>query len=506
MENGMSIEMALDVIFDALRNVGIPISEKAESWIIVTILAILVFRFLWPLLTKMWNLLLRWPYNRADKDFVDVRNVVVQHLIYEVQRLNRETDWDDFYYTALEAKVEVDPALTIFTQRPNHILSWLYIVWSSLKSTIVSPTAKPAKDLVHAIMRSTSRAFLVIGDPGSGKTVSLRHLFLRMADKINSKDKSALIPLYLNLKHLNISPDDISAANAIREWVIEQLRARQDRIIFNFIEDHFEAILARGDFFFIFDSFDEIPAVMDAYEESETVRKYAKALEDFLYGPHRCRGLVCSRPYRAPKVFMGQKMTIQPLSPKRVKRAFGQRLFRQRQIAQRVWGELVRERGNLLHVIRTPFYLALLARYVEDEEQLPERHYELFEKFVTMRATEDQERLVAFVLTPDELLTKASRLAFAMTDTHNVGLETTLPQAEEMLADWESEQVQFLMDALHYSKLGRVSPKVAGEPQTFSFAHRRFQEYFTARHLRQHPTVAPFEDLVVDNRWREVLA
>lgn len=508
----MSLEMLLQKLFDALRYVGIPLSEKAENWTTIVLAGLVIFvaiaeavKLLWPLITRVWNLLPRPRYSPADKAFVDIRNVVVQHLIYEVERLNREADWNDFYYTALEAKVEVDPALTIFTQRSSRVLSWFRTIWSSLKGMIVSPTAKPAKDLVHAIMRSTSRAFLVIGAPGSGKTVSLRHLFLRMAKKsVNSTSKSIVIPLYLNLKHLNISPDNLSA-NAIHKWVIEQLQAGQDRTIFNFLKDRFGTILAQGNFFFIFDSFDEIPAVMDAYEEDEVVRRYAKALDDFLHGPHRCRGLVCSRPYRAPKVFMGQKMEILPLSPKRVKQALERYFTLKRQLAQRVWHELVSERDDLLHVIHTPFYLALLVRYVEAEEQLPERHYELFEEFATMRATEDEERLVAFVLTPDELLAKASQLAFAMTDTPNVGLETTLSQAQEMLVDWESEQVQFLVDALHYSKLGRVSPKVTGEPQTFSFVHRRFQEYFAARYLRQYPMVAPFEDLVADNRWREVL-
>jgi hypothetical protein len=508
----MTIEIILKEIFDALRAIGIPISEKAASRITLILAGLVVLtavvesvKLLLPLVTRVRNFLSRRFYSQADKDFVEVRSLVVQHLIYEVQRLNREADWNDFRYTALEAEVEVDPALDTFTQRSNRVLGWLRTIWASLKGMIVSPAARPAKDLVHAIMRSTSRVFLIIGDPGSGKTVSLRHLFLRMAEKsVNSKDKSAAIPLYLNLKQLNIPPDDISA-NAIRGWVIEQLQAGQDRTIFNFLEDHFETILADGNFFFIFDSFDEIPAVMDAYEEGELVRQYAKALDDFLHGPHRCRGLVCSRPYRAPKIFMGQRMTILPLSPKRVKRALERYLIRKRQLAQRAWHELVRERDDLLQVIRTPFYLALLARYVETEEQLPEHHYELFEEFVTTRATADEERLAAFALTPDELLARASRLAFAMTDTPNVGLETTLPQTQEMWTDWGSRQVQLLVDALHYSKLGRVSPKVAGEPQTFSFAHRRFQEYFAARYLRQHPATAPFEELAADNRWREVL-
>jgi hypothetical protein len=253
----MTIELVLQEIFDALRAIGIPISAKAAS-LITLIFALLVViaaiaegvKLLLPLATRVRNFLSRRFYSQADKDFVEVRNLVVQHLIYEVQRLNREADWNDFHYTALEAEVEVDPALDTFTQRSNRVLGWLRTIWASLKGTIVSPAARTEKDLVHTIMRSTSRAFLIIGDPGSGKTVSLRHLFLRMAEKsVKSKDKSATIPLYLNLKRLNIPPDDISA-NGIRGWVIEQLQAGQDRTIFNFLEDHFETILAHGNFFF----------------------------------------------------------------------------------------------------------------------------------------------------------------------------------------------------------------------------------------------------------------
>ena len=35
--------------------------------------------------------------------------------------------------------------------------------------------------------------------------------------------------------------------------------------------------------------------------------------------------------------------------------------------------------------------------------------------------------------------------------------------------------------------------------------HRRFQEYFCARYLRNHAQDAPLEYLFHDNRWREVL-
>ena len=39
---------------------------------------------------------------------MEVYNYFVKHLIHEVVHLNQEADWNDFYYTQLEAEVEVD--------------------------------------------------------------------------------------------------------------------------------------------------------------------------------------------------------------------------------------------------------------------------------------------------------------------------------------------------------------------------------------------------------------
>ena len=125
----MGIKIILQDVFDALRAIGIPISEKAASWITLLFAGLVVIvavaegvKLLWPLVTRVRKFLSRQFYNSADKDFVEVCNLIVQHLVYEVQRLNREADWNDFHYTALEAEVEVDPALDPFTQHSNRVL------------------------------------------------------------------------------------------------------------------------------------------------------------------------------------------------------------------------------------------------------------------------------------------------------------------------------------------------------------------------------------------------
>jgi len=508
----MGLKVTLQELLAALKARGLNISEDTASWLVLAIAAAVIL----PVILKaisffskgfkaVAGFISRKFYSQDDKDFVRIRNLVIETMAYDVRRLNREANWNDFHYTTLEAEVEVDPAADLLDQYPNRVCSLLITIWSSLKGIIVHPTGHVEKDLTRAITRSRSRTFLIVGDPGSGKTVSLRHLFLRMAESaVNSENKGATIPLYLNLQQLDIPPDSASA-DTIHDWVVRRLKVGQDRVLHRFLDEHFDSILERGGFFFMFDSFDEIPAVMDAHEEGEVVRQYAKALDDFLHGPHTCRGLVSSRPYRAPKVFLGRRMTIRSLSEKRIKEALQRYLIQERQLARRVWHELLRERQDLLHVIGTPFYLALLVEYIRGQKQLPERQYELFEQFAVKRAKTDEERLRGLGLTPNSLLAGASRMAFAMTATPHVGLQTTQADATDMLGDWQQVRVELLMDALHYSKLGRVSPGEPGEPATFSFVHRRFQEYFAARYLRRYPAAAPIEDILADNRWREVL-
>jgi len=423
-----------------------------------------------------------------------------------VKRLNREADWNDFYYVDLEAEVEIDPSLDFdvrSAKNPIVLLSSFYqIVGSSLG---ISPALKVQKNLVQAIRSSKSRVFLVIGDPGSGKTVSLRHLFLDMARTCaSSKHKDAVVPIYLNLKHLNMEPDEVDA-NRIHDWIIEQLRADQDRTIHDFLNINFEKMLKDGNFFFLFDSFDEIPAVMDAREEQEVVRKYAMALDRFLHSQHRCRGLVGSRPYRAPKTFIGQRMTIRPLSNKRIKNALSKYMGQDLVLAAQLWQELLKTREDMLYVAQNPFYLGLLARYAKEKQKLPENNYDLFELFIQTRAKTDENRLRQFGLTPDELIEQASNLAFTMTRTPHI-LEADISQIREITSGAISPSIiEPLLHALTYSKLGRLSREEPGKPRIFSFVHRRFHEYFCARYLKQNPDIAPFENLAADDRWREIL-
>lgn len=527
----MSIELPLRELERILENIWqFFFHVPAPSWLLPTVITLAILsatgllKVLLDVVKSLYkairHLIGRFTYDQDTKDFIRVRSLFANHLIREVIDLNIKADWNDFHYVALEAEVEVDPALDVGIGHANPIV----IVWWFLRRLPrallrITPAARVEKNLVIAIQRSKSRAFLVIGDPGTGKTVSLRHLFLRMAeDCAASRAKNAVIPIYLNLKRLNAesrksnSVQSELTADKVRAWILKELSDGQDRSINEFLARNFESILNRGQFFFIFDSFDEIPAVMDALEETEVVQLYAQALDRFLHGTHGCRGLVASRPYRSPRTFIGQKLTIRPLPDKRIKEALGKYLIQERPLAEQLWHQLVYQRDDLLSVARNPFYLSLLARYVKDNANLPARQYDLFEYFIQSRASSDEERLRTFGLTADELINRASVLAYAMTQATEIGLEAQESQLSTILSEYvpsvswcDAAQVKSLLGGLAYSKLGYVSQERSATEGTFSFIHRRFHEYLTARYIRGNPESVPLASVAEDNRWREVL-
>ena len=373
------------------------------TWLVLSIVVLFLatqLRHLIPLVGGIASLVGffdRFFYNQERRDFVVGRNNFVGNLISRIETINQESNWSDLSYTNLEAEVEVDPVQEFEVRGFHRPLAILRVIWLVIRGVFRSaPHGKVEKNLVRAIMKSETKSFLLIGDPGSGKTVSLSNLFLTMARPLaKSASKGGTIPIYLNLKQFGVPPERVNAKE-ILNWVLEELKRGQNRTIERFVDMKFDAILNEGKFFFLFDSFDEIPRVLDAQEDEEVVGQYARALSDFIHSAYGCQGLVSSRPYRAPRIFVGRRMIIHPLSNRRIKSALRRYLTPNTPLSDRIWGKLVQQRSDLLEVARNPFYLNLLVNYAEDEQDLPEGQFNLFEHFIQKRVYSDESRLSGY--------------------------------------------------------------------------------------------------------------
>lgn len=215
-------------------------------------------------------------------------------LLNRLTTLDDETRWDDYFFAPLEAEVEV-----ISRRR-------------SMKKIV---------DLMRALKADrNSRVILVLGDPGAGKSIALRKLAKELMKEV---DRTGRLPVYVNLKEWaperQWSEQAPPTAQELRNFILRTLKAYS---VFadQFLGEYFDRMLDRGRFFFLLDSFDEIPAVLDVNEGSWLIQHLSRLITDFFVSQDAGRGIVASRFYRRPKFSRVESATfeIRPFSDMRI--------------------------------------------------------------------------------------------------------------------------------------------------------------------------------------------
>src|SRR5579884_2637833 len=218
-------------------------------------------------------------YKQEEKRRSDRRRNFAGYIKDEILRLDRHEDWKDFRFAELEAEVEAEGRRRILGAMPFFIQT---------KSGL-----RRERSLSKAIASSQDRLILVEGEPGSGKSVALRHVALAMAKHAEGAHNiKSVIPIYVNLKELERPQGATIDRNLIESFVLKSLKRTNDRFVDQFLDDEFNKGMENSTWFFLFDSFDELPEVLSSTESDIVVRQYGDAIEDFLRGINRCRGVV----------------------------------------------------------------------------------------------------------------------------------------------------------------------------------------------------------------------
>jgi hypothetical protein len=155
---------------EALRDlIGLPSWAPAILLVIFTLSV--SFRPLSELLTSMQrlarNYLIPLFYTPEKRARVQDRRIFADHVESEIRRYNAREDWSDHRFAELEAEVEV---------QDSH---WGLGILSRMLPT---GAVRREKSLTRALRYSADRQILLVGDPGSGKSVALRHLPRRNLD------------------------------------------------------------------------------------------------------------------------------------------------------------------------------------------------------------------------------------------------------------------------------------------------------------------------------------
>ncbi|WP_157198154.1 NACHT domain-containing NTPase [Methylomonas sp. DH-1] len=403
--------------------------------------------------------------------------------------LAKAENWNDQYFTDLEAEVEAEGGyyatlLDKMRKRPSQGL-------------------RKVSSLISAIELSTETALLIVGQPGSGKSVALRHLGHQFAERaIKSDDPETLIPLYINLKELDATQGAEINADLIKQFILDNIR-RGDADTAAYVKDHWNDYRERGIWFFLFDSFDEIPEVLHAPTESNVIRQYAEAIRQFLEGMSSCRGVLASREFKGPNALSWQKIRILPLSEDRQEQLIENSFLEPNQKSI-VHLHMASNKSSLRN---NPLFLTLLCRYVKDNNQPPINDHDLLSGHIDRLARRDEDYIQRkYGLTSGQLIEGAIKIAVLFAENKNLSLA---PTQTEIAAELPSKfipggNLENMLSALQDVKIGRsdVQEARAGD-RRFTFSHRRYQETLFVRHLaRTVNYLTPYE-LLTDTRWRE---
>ena len=384
-----------------------------------------------------------------EKNYSEKRAAFCLTLRQRIERINRETDWNESTFTPLDAEIEA-----CFNKKRK----------------------KKFDDLLKCLKayRRRNTVFLVLGDPGAGKSVAMRKLCLDLLDDVKN---TGLVPVYIDLKKWKEpwTINNLPTKNDLLTFIKFILKENGDFSADDFVDVYFDKMLENGRWYFVFDSFDELPCLMGMKNCKQLIDELSELLYTFLTGPNQRGGVISSRLFRSPTDTLrpAVTMTIQPFNDIKIKTMLKRYSSSTVDTDKKLFGQ----REDLVALCRNPFYLSLLINYYKQNSmKLPANQMELFKSFVDGRLNRCSGKIELEGMTVDQIRNAATELAMYMEESPEYGLECPVRALASRNAgkDWGK-----ILELLAYAKICRFG----GTNETVSFVHRRFQEFFHVEHI-----------------------
>jgi hypothetical protein len=358
--------------------------------------------------------------------------------------------------------------------------------------------------------------FLLLGDPGSGKSVALRQCARRWLE--TEIYRTNTVPLYLNLREWPREPSWTDACPPTEEEVDASLRTftrviLEKKVRSYFLADHFTTLHSNACFFLLLDSFDEIPAVLDVRERGPLIDALSRGLHFFVTGGNaardsKCayagRGVLASRLYRAPTDGFQEscRLEVRPFSDGVLRD-----LLHSHGISLPIADRFLTEHAELAAAARNPFTAQLFASHIRARVQegavdpIPHSRAESYEYFLGRQLQRAADALAhtQHAVSSEELRIGLDLLAarlFASTD----GFDLPVAVIANIWPDQAAREARLAaLTDVHLIRWEKNSLSIG-------FAHRRYAEYFAACGLSDDQARTHLNHLSsVNGLWRDVL-
>lgn len=391
-------------------------------------------------------------------------------------------------------EVEDYVGLTLVVKSARFPSSYTVTKVSSLESILgVEEVRMQSKDARMEEYRSTdifdifsrlSEPMVLLGDPGSGKSVSLRHLGQTIVERQLKKadENDFVIPVYIHLGdyiHLDINGEPLPFQEFILDYTSRVWNQSKEQVREKFVE-----LAESGRLVFLFDSMDEMP-------RDDYIKRYDE-MRAFMRRFGLNRFVFACRPADYDDRLRVSEVVLAPLSKRQIEEYLELFLTRSfgwsRQQVKYVVEQIEEDNPTLLSFLSNPFYLKLAGLYIGTSDGIPTTFASLFAQLIETTWNHGAEEHAPSELDESSFNQFTEILAltgYCMTVNGGVGTAIELPDLLETVSllqggDPSPELIQSNLTVAKQLKLVQI--REFGR-STVSFQHHKIQEYFTALHL-----------------------
>lgn len=450
-------------------------SENRDSFII-NLVSSLVYSILGILLfalrdrTKRWGtaLLLRRRTIEEEHKRVIQEEIYLDNL---VARLSRDFPWDTGKYTELEA-IQEDLENQAKRLRPR--------LWQlpDSRETQVDANIKTHVRL-QRFLAVEKRPVMLKGDPGTGKTLTVRRFVVDQAKSAKSYlPDEVKIPIYVPLE-LYTAKADGDEPEPVYDFLYRYLK--EEFPASAYLREHLAEYLLSGRVILVFDGLNELPP-------DEYLARYKK-LEEFVFRKYpRAKYIFTCRTLRHTSLSRFSTVAINELDNEKIKRFIA--AYRGQERSDVLFHELTSGDGFMLRVCRNPFMLQMLVRR-DPTRPTPSSSAQLFVEYI-------YDQLASVSGQTDKVINALCKMAFGM---QKEGLFAGASDIDSLRKHIQSSDFENYLEIARKAQLIDYTPE-----KKVRFYHQVLQEHFAALALEaEWKAGKDIDSYREDYRWEETV-